>query len=193
MTHFDVFNGDADGLCALHQLRLAAPLESDLVSGPKRDIGLLARVPAQRGDVVTVLDVSLAANRDALMAVLDRGASVRWFDHHYAGEIPRHPRLSAHIDPSAGVCTAMLVDRCLDGAHRIWAVVAAFGDNLRSACHRAGGPARADAGAARAASRAGRDAELQRLRRCRRRSHRPSGRALSHSRALRGSVLVHEQ
>ena len=43
MTHFDVFNGDADGLCALHQLRLAAPLESDLVSGPKRDIGLLAR------------------------------------------------------------------------------------------------------------------------------------------------------
>ena len=28
MAGFDVFNGDADGLCALHQLRLAEPLES---------------------------------------------------------------------------------------------------------------------------------------------------------------------
>jgi hypothetical protein len=24
-VHFDVFNGDADGLCALHQLRRAEP------------------------------------------------------------------------------------------------------------------------------------------------------------------------
>ena len=28
MPHFDVFNGDADGLCALHQLRLAEPADA---------------------------------------------------------------------------------------------------------------------------------------------------------------------
>ena len=55
----DVFNGDADGICALHQLRLAEPAESGLVTGPKRDIGLLARVTAQAGDRVTVLDIAL--------------------------------------------------------------------------------------------------------------------------------------
>lgn len=27
MTHFDVFNGDADGLCALTQLRNAEPVK----------------------------------------------------------------------------------------------------------------------------------------------------------------------
>ena len=38
----DVFNGDADGLCALHQLRLAEPLaDAQLVTGVKRDIALL--------------------------------------------------------------------------------------------------------------------------------------------------------
>ncbi len=46
MTTFDVFNGDADGICALLQLRLANPLESILVTGVKRDIRLLQRVDA---------------------------------------------------------------------------------------------------------------------------------------------------
>ncbi len=44
MADFDVFNGDADGLCALHQLRLLEPREATLVTGPKRDIALLQRV-----------------------------------------------------------------------------------------------------------------------------------------------------
>ena len=130
MTHFDVFNGDADGICALHQLRLAAPKESVLVSGVKRDINLLARVDARDGDSVTVLDVSAAANRDALVALLDRGVRVEYFDHHHAGDLPRHPHLAATIDTSAGVCTGMLVDRHLGGRFRAWAIVAAYGDNL---------------------------------------------------------------
>ena len=67
MSHHDVFNGDADGICALHQLRLAAPRESRLVTGAKRDIELLARVVAQPGDSVTVLDVSLDRNRAGLL------------------------------------------------------------------------------------------------------------------------------
>ena len=130
MTHFDVFNGDADGICALHQLRLATPLDSVLVSGVKRDIALLQRVAAQDGDSVTVLDISAAVNRSALVALLDRGVRVEYFDHHFAGDLPRHAHLSTLIDPSPRVCTAMLVDRHLGGRHRIWAVVGAFGDNL---------------------------------------------------------------
>ena len=134
MTHFDVFNGDADGLCALHQLRLAAPIDGVLVSGVKRDVALLQRVRrAGPGDSVTVLDVSLAANRPALFGLLERGVRIEYFDHHFAGELPAHPNLTAAIDTSPGVCTGILVDRHLGGTYRIWAVVAAFGDNLRRA------------------------------------------------------------
>jgi hypothetical protein len=130
MARFDVFNGDADGLCALHQLRLAEPAAATLVTGPKRDIALVERAGAAAGDEVTVLDVSLDRNRDALTRLLDRGARVRWFDHHFAGDIPRHAAFEPHIDTSADVCTSIIVDRHLGGAFRAWAVVAAFGDNL---------------------------------------------------------------
>ncbi|MEP7181955.1 MAG: acetyltransferase [Betaproteobacteria bacterium] len=132
MTRFDVFNGDADGLCALHQLRLAEPADAVLVTGVKRDIALLPRVAAAAvaGDVATVLDISLAANRDALDTLLAGGVAVRYFDHHYAGDVPAHPLLQAAIDPAPDVCTSIVVDRHLDGRHRVWAVVGAFGDNL---------------------------------------------------------------
>ena len=132
MRHYDVFNGDADGICALHQLRLEEPHESALVTGLKRDIALLRSVPATRGDVVTVLDLSLDRNRDALLELLARGAFVRWFDHHYAGDVPRHPNLEAVIDPSGATCTSSLVDRHLLGRRRAWAVTGAFGDNLEA-------------------------------------------------------------
>jgi hypothetical protein len=133
MTHYDVFNGDADGLCALHQLRLEYPLDSVLVTGVKRDVALLGRVDAQPGDAVTVLDVSVASNRAALMALLERGVAVQYFDHHFAGDLPTHARLQAVIDTSPQVCTGILVDRYLQGRWRIWAIVAAFGDNLEPA------------------------------------------------------------
>ena len=133
MRRIDVFNGDADGLCALRQLRLAEPAASELVTGVKRDIGLLARVAAAPGDLVTVLDVSLDRNRAALLGLLERGVRVRYFDHHHAGEIPSHPGLEAHIDASGGICTSMLVDRQLGGRFRGWAVAAAFGDGLDQA------------------------------------------------------------
>jgi hypothetical protein len=130
MQRIDAFNGDADGICALHQLRLAEPAESVLVTGPKRDIALLPRVAARAGDEVTVLDVSLDRNRGALEALLERGVRVRWFDHHYPGEIPSHPLFEPHIETARDVCTSILVDRYLRGRCRAWAVVAAFGDNL---------------------------------------------------------------
>lgn len=133
MRYFDVFNGDADGICALHQLRLADPIDSQLVTGLKRDIELVKSVPAARGDVVTVLDVSLDRNRAGLAALLERGVHVLYFDHHYAGEIPRHPDLEAVIDASGALCTSALIDRHLAGRFRPWAVVGAFGDNLPEA------------------------------------------------------------
>jgi hypothetical protein len=134
VNHNYVFNGDADGLCALQQLRLARPGGASevetLVTGVKRDIALLDRVSASAGDACTVLDISLDVNRTALGALLAAGVSVRYFDHHFAGEIPAHPGLEAHIDLSPNVCTSLLVDRYLDGRFRRWAIVGAFGDSM---------------------------------------------------------------
>jgi hypothetical protein len=130
MRTIDVFNGDADGLCSLRQLRLAEPADSLLVTGAKRDISLLARVDARAGDSVTVLDVSMERNRAALLRLLERGVHVRYFDHHFAGEVPAHANLEAVLDDSPGICTSVLVDRYLKGRFRVWAVVGAFGDSL---------------------------------------------------------------
>lgn len=130
MAAHDVCNGDADGLFALIQWRLAYPGSARLVTGLKHDIELLGRVLAAPGDEVNVFDLSMARNHDALQSLLSRGVLVRYFDHHHSGEIPRHPNLQAHIDTSALVCTSVLVDRVLDGRHRAWAIAAAYGDNL---------------------------------------------------------------
>jgi len=130
MTRYYAFNGDADGLCALQQLRLVETQRGTLVTGVKRDITLLRRIQGRAGDDVTVLDVSLHQNRDDLIRLLESGASVRYFDHHHAGPLPPHPLLEAHIDEAADVCTSILVDRHIGGRYRAWAVVAAFGDNL---------------------------------------------------------------
>ena len=130
MSAIDVFNGDADGICALTQLRKAAPEDSLLVTGVKRDIALLDKVNARPGDCVTVLDISLDKNRAGLRKVLAQGAAVFYVDHHFAGEIPESDRLETHIDTASDVCTSILVDRYLGGRFVLWAVTGAFGDNL---------------------------------------------------------------
>ncbi|AKH19800.1 hypothetical protein [Sedimenticola thiotaurini] len=138
MATFDVFNGDADGICALLQLRLAEPLESTLVTGVKRDINLLRRVNAVAGDQVNVLDISLARNRDDLLRLLAGGVELFYVDHHMAGEIPDHPALKTIIDTSPDVCTSLLINRYLNGRFVSWAVTAAFGDNLVGVAERVG-------------------------------------------------------
>lgn len=137
---YDVFNGDADGICALHQLRLVEPADSELVTGPKRDISLLKRVHAQAGDRVTVLDIALSKNREALDRLLAAGAQVRYFDHHQPGDMPAHRNFEAHIDTDANVCTSLLVNEYLKGRHLPWAVTAAFGDNLADSARAAAAP-----------------------------------------------------
>jgi len=130
MTNFDVFNGDADGIISLVQLRRVEPRVSKLVTGRKRDIQLLRHVDAKHGDNVTVLDISMRSNAESLTRILKAGAHVFYVDHHNPGDVPVHDNLHAIIDTSSEMCTAMLIDSALEGAHRAWAVTAAFGDNF---------------------------------------------------------------
>jgi len=130
MTVYDIFNGDADGLCALRQWRLAHPAASVLVTGVKRDNALLERVSASAGDEANVFDIGLRQNLTALDRLLAAGVRVRYFDHHGGAVVPRHERLSALIDTSPTVCTSTIVDSALDGRFRSWAIVGAFGDNM---------------------------------------------------------------
>ena len=79
-------------------------------------------------------------NHDALVSTLDTGADVIYFDHHFPGEIPGVENLAAHIDTDAETCTGLLVNKYLNGAHLLWAVTAAYGDNLHSAAATAAAP-----------------------------------------------------
>lgn len=140
MADYDVFNGDADGICALLQLRLAEPRDATLVTGVKRDIDLLKQIDASAGDQITVLDISMDKNSTALSNVLKSGAAVTYIDHHFPGDIPTHEQLDATIDTAAEVCTGLLVNRRLNGLHLPWAVTAAYGDNLHAAAATAAAP-----------------------------------------------------
>ncbi len=135
---YDLFNGDADGICALLQLRLAEPRDARLVTGVKRDINLMKRVQAEPGDRITVLDVSMDKNKADLQQALHNDAHVFYVDHHFPGDIPEHPGLTSLINEAPDVCTAVLVNGHLDGAHAQWAVTGAFGDNLKDTARRLG-------------------------------------------------------
>lgn len=130
---YDIFNGDADGLCALTQLRLAKPETSTLITGVKRNIALLEKITAQANDKITVLDISMDKNQQGLLQALKSGAQVFYVDHHFPGEIPVHDNLSTLINTEPEICTSILVDQHLNGQFREWAIVGAFGDNLSSA------------------------------------------------------------
>lgn len=130
MSYVDVFNGDADGIIALLQLRWRYPKQSTLITGVKRDIQLLKQVQVTAGDSVCVLDISAERNHRDLKRILEAGAHVFYVDHHRSGEIPHSLNLVTRIDPDPYQCTSTLVDQYLNGAYRSWAVAAAFGDNL---------------------------------------------------------------
>ncbi|MFQ3191181.1 MAG: single-stranded DNA-specific DHH superfamily exonuclease [Paraglaciecola sp.] len=150
MANYDLFNGDADGICALIQLRLAHPKESTLITGIKRDIKLLKnlteQVELQQGDEVVVLDVSMAKNTEYLNKALNAGANVFYADHHQMGDKPEHENLDAHINTASNTCTALIVNAYLKAQLKkeshAWAIVAAFGDNItivaEALCDKAG-------------------------------------------------------
>lgn len=131
--HYDVFNGDADGIIALLQLRLSEPKESNLISGVKRDIKLLAQVVAA-GDAssVTVLDISMEKNSGALQSLLDKNVNIFYCDHHRTGELLESELLDTLIDLAPETCTSLLINQKLKGKYIAWAICAAFGDNLHA-------------------------------------------------------------
>jgi len=132
MGQIDIFNGDADGICALTQLRNAKPSKSTLITGVKRDIALVAKAEVAAGDHITVLDISFDKNREGVLRALEAGAELFYVDHHFAGEIPESSALTTIIDTDPDVCTSLLVNGHLRGRYAEWAVTGAFGDNLEA-------------------------------------------------------------
>lgn len=131
--HYDVFNGDADGILSLIQLRKYEPKSSTLITGVKRDIRLLQKV-ANEVNVsgVTALDISMEKNLDALHELLDRDIPVFYCDHHRTGEVPQADNFTALINLDAQVCTSLLINKHLGGRYVHWAITGAFGDNLNA-------------------------------------------------------------
>ncbi len=133
---YDIFNGDADGICSLHQLRLTQPSpEAQLITGVKRDIKLLARLGNITDCVITVFDISLDHNREDVKR-LSKSNIISYFDHHFAGDIPHSANLTTHIDPSPQLCTALIVNNYLQHKHVLWGICGAFGDNLHDSAHK---------------------------------------------------------
>lgn len=135
--HYDVFNGDADGIIALLQLHLSQhkvhPKNTVLVTGVKRDINLLKKVEVDKATSVTVLDISMEKNIEALSTILDQGTAVFYVDHHRTGEIPSSRLLTTKIDTDANTCTSLLINNYLNNEFVLWAIAAAFGDNMQTA------------------------------------------------------------
>lgn len=132
--NIDVFNGDADGIFSLIQLRKAQPISASqrLVTGVKRDISLVKQISDAEAEnaAITVLDISFDKNTADIARVLAAGASVMYCDHHQAKTLFTHDKLHALIDTAPTVCTALLINEYLQGAQALWAVAAAYGDGL---------------------------------------------------------------
>jgi hypothetical protein len=135
--YYDIFNGDADGIFALHQYRLADPqADAQRITGVKRDIKLLSRIKDVKNSVLTVFDVSLDSNRVPLEQLLLAENEITYFDHHFAGEIPASSFLTTDINPSAETCTSLIVNRHLKNAFPLWAICGAYGDNLHKSAQK---------------------------------------------------------
>lgn len=134
MADFDLFNGDADGIFSLLQLRQTDPRpDAERITGVKRDISLFSRIAGRvgPGDRVTALDISMAKNTVGLTHVLNDGATVLYVDHHQTGTVPISDHLTVITDDAKETCTAYLVDEYLAGAKAAWAVCGAYGDNFQ--------------------------------------------------------------
>ncbi|MFH0780708.1 MAG: acetyltransferase [Pseudomonadota bacterium] len=129
--HYDIFNGDADGIFSLHQYRLYKPsLESHLLTGVKRDICLLSHLENLRNCSLTVFDISFDSNRGSLLRLLQQDNKVTYFDHHFSGNLINSKALQVHIDTNPAICTSLIVNNFLDNRYGLWAICGAFGDNL---------------------------------------------------------------
>jgi len=137
--HYNVFNGDADGIIALLQLRLAQTtteqVPCQLITGVKRDIKLLKQVDSSKATSVTVLDISLEKNIQPLQELLSAKVPVFYVDHHRTGDIPQSSLLTKILDTDANTCTSLLINDHLNGAFVYWAIAAAYGDNMHASAN----------------------------------------------------------
>lgn len=126
------FNGDADGLAAQQILGLEIGHRGVLkLTGTKREIELLDRLPPMSGGHVHALDISLRRNLGGLPGLLaNRNIKVTWYDHHDPGEPPADANLIVHVNQAPETCTAAIVNTVFGHRHPLWAALAAFGDNL---------------------------------------------------------------
>lgn len=130
--HYDIFNGDADGIIALLQLRLNEPKQAQLITGVKRDNNLLKHVDIEQANSVVALDISMEKNTDALTAILANDIDVFYCDHHRTGDVPVSEKLTVLVDTAPEVCTSLLINGLLENKYIDWAIAAAYGDNLVS-------------------------------------------------------------
>jgi len=128
--NYDVFNGDADGIIALLQLRLNEPKQAQLITGVKRDNNLLKQINIKQAKSVVALDISMEKNTEALTALLANDVDVFYCDHHRTGEIPDSDRLTVLVDTAPETCTSLLINGLLNSKYIDWAIAAAYGDNL---------------------------------------------------------------
>lgn len=130
MTSYDLFNGDADGICALQQLRLHQPKNTTLITGIKRDINLFSKISAEPGDEITALDISFDKNREGVQIAIEAGATVFYADHHFAGDPIISEQLEVHINTDSNTCTSLIINEYLKDQYFAWAIAGAYGDNL---------------------------------------------------------------
>lgn len=133
--NIDVFNGDADGIFSLIQLRKVNPVAAEsqrLVTGVKRDISLVKQISDEEAKQahITVLDISFDKNEAEVARVLTQAESLLYCDHHQAKKLFSHERLTTVIDTAPSACTALLINDYLKNAVPLWAVTAAYGDGL---------------------------------------------------------------
>lgn len=136
--YIDVFNGDADGIFSLIQLRKSYPIttydKQILITGVKRDIALVSQIDNNLANdsKITVLDVSFDKNHKDVNRVLEHCQSLFYCDHHKADKLFEHKNLVTVINTEPTVCTGLLINNMLNDENILWAVAAIYGDGLDS-------------------------------------------------------------
>ena len=130
MTNYFVFNGDADGICAAHQLYLKNLQEFEAITGVKRDIALLRKIEWVSDSSINVLDISVEKNLPYLERLLEQNCRITWFDHHISNEKPEHVNIAYYVQTEVDVNTSLIVSRYLGEPISQWVIVGLFGDNM---------------------------------------------------------------